>query len=128
LVKEVQTASLKKAYKNDINIINVKQDINKWTKFVEKLRKFISGKPSYMVAAAGAILYAFLSTEVAKSTWINGLADTSDAASINQFGGFLMLIATFSMIPGVYHIIKNLCKNAGYDSFEELKKDMKKNA
>lgn len=129
LVKET-TASFKKsfiAYKNDLNENQIKQDIKTWEKFVNKLKKFCSGKPRYIFAAAAALMFSYLQLQVGKVTWLNGLVSTSNHASIDQFLSFLILVVTyFGSVPMVFNIVNQICKNAGYDDFEDLKQSVEK--
>lgn len=111
LVKEVKSASIKIAYKEDVNLTTVKKDIDKWTEFANKLKKFAAGKPKYIIAATAAVLYSYLGVEMSKVIWINGLFDDSIAASINQFAAFILGLSFVSSVPGVYHMIKNILKN-----------------
>lgn len=111
LVKEVKSASIKTAYKEDISVKTIQKDINKWIEFANKLKKYCAGKPRYVIAATGAVLYSYLVVELAKVMWIDGLFDTSASASINQFISFILGLSYVSSVPGVYHMIKNLLKN-----------------
>lgn len=111
LIKEVKSASIKKAYKEEINIKTIQNDINKWMEFANKLKNYCEGKPRYVIAATGAVLYSYLVVELAKVLWIDGLFDTSISASINQFISFILGLSFISSVPGIYHMIKNLLKN-----------------
>lgn len=111
-IQEVKSASIKKAYKEEkIDTKVLEEKIDEWKEFAIKLKKYAAGKPAYVIAGVGALLYAYLATEVAKITFLPGLFDDSLAASINQFLSFLMTLGYVSSVPGIYHIIKNLIKN-----------------
>lgn len=110
------------AYKNDVNPSQIKRDITTWEKFVKKLIKFISGKPRYVVAAASAILFAYLQLQVGKVTWLDGLVSTSNHASIDQFLSFLILVTTyFGTSPFVFDMVNRICQNMGYDDLDQFK-------
>jgi len=91
------------------------------------LKKFCSGKPRYIFAAAAALMFSYLQLQVGKVTWLNGLVSTSNHASIDQFLSFLILVTTyFGSVPMVFNMVNHICKNAGYDDFEDLKQSVEK--
>lgn len=112
-IKEVKSASIKKAYKEEpIDPKTLEKKIDKWKGFVKKLEKFVAGKPRYVIAGAGALLYSYLQLEMAKITYLPGLFDNySYGSSINGFLSFLMTVGFLSTVPTCYTVIKNLIQN-----------------
>lgn len=130
LAKQVKLAFANKnsvvAYKDDFNTKTVEKEIYSWEKFVKKLVKYCSGKPRYVLAAAAALMMSYLQLQVGKATWLNGLVSTSNHASIEQFGAFIILITTyFGSVPVVFNMINNICKKAGFNNIDELKREIK---
>lgn len=140
LVKQVKSASMRTAYIDDLGILDkVQQKVKQAETFGKKLIRFCKGKPKHIIAAAGAVFYAYLHVNIIDKMGFLELAVKNNVQpesgfqmpkyvldSAGSLFGLLSIAVGFIMAPAIYRAIKCTIENIAYEVYRLKRQEQQK--